>query len=93
MTGGKTFLVSSGGDGANLKLIADGGYQKASAAISFDWSSYASIDNLNRIFAGQAPVDQNIPIRLFDQSDAGSVTGAWVSDADFRAAYAKQWKG
>ncbi|MDR7188177.1 ribose transport system substrate-binding protein [Microbacterium sp. BE35] len=92
-SGDSTFLVSSGGDGANLKLIADGGYQKASTAISYEWTGYAGIDNLNRIFAGQEPIDQNIPIRLFDKSNAGSAQGAWISDSDFKAAYLEQWHG
>lgn len=89
-----SFLVSANGDGENMKLIAEGGYQKATVAISFDWASYASIDNLNRVFAGGEPVDQNVPIRLFDESNAGEVDGgAWISDVDFRTAYTETWKG
>lgn len=93
-TDGSSFMVSSNGDGENLKLIAEGGYQKATVAISFDWGSYGTIDNLNRIFHGQPIAAQNVPIRLFDKSNAGEVKdGAWIADVDFRKVYLDTWKG
>ena len=91
---GNQFLVSSNGDGETIKLIASGGYQKATVAVAFKWGAYANIDNLNRVFAGQQAVDQKVPIRLFDQSNADQAQeGNWNGDADFRATYLKAWRG
>lgn len=87
-----SFMVSSNGDGANLDIIKVGGYQKASVAIAWSWVGYAIVDNLNRIFAGQAIVAQNVPIRLFDKTNVEQAqSGAWSGDVDYRAAFLKSW--
>ena len=88
----KSFMVASNGDGASLELIKAGGYQNCTVAIAWSWVGYAIVDNLNRIFAHQPVVSENVPIRLFDKSnvDQGQ-NGAWDGDVDYRAAYQKSW--
>jgi len=88
----KSFMVASNGDGASLELIKAGGYQNCTVAIAWSWVGYAIVDNLNRIFAHQPVVAENIPIRLFDKSNADQAqNGAWDGDVDYRAAYHKSW--
>ncbi|MGW6795720.1 sugar ABC transporter substrate-binding protein [Streptomyces chartreusis] len=91
---GKSFMVASNGDGANLKVIKSGGYIKATIAISFEQEAYAAIDNLNRMFAGKPLVEHTVPIRLFDATNAEEArNGNWSGDVDYRAVYRKVWHG
>ena len=86
------FAVSSNGDAANLEQIGDGGFQKVTVGIAFEWAGYANLDNLNRLFAGEQPVQQEMPIRLFDETNIDAAEGgAWQADVDFAAAYETIW--
>jgi ribose transport system substrate-binding protein len=88
----KSFMVSSNGDGASLQLIEADGYQKCTVAIAWSWVGWAIVDNLNRIFAHQQLANENVPIRLFDKSNAGQAqNGAWDGDVNYRAAYIRSW--
>ena len=88
-----TFAVASNGDGANLDLIAKDGYQKATVGISFEWGSFATMDNLNRLFAGKPTAEEYVPIRLFDRENvAEAKSGAWKGDVDFVADFTRVWK-
>lgn len=88
------FAVAANGDGANLKMIESDGFQKATVGISFEWGGYATMDNLNRVFAGEKPVEQEVPIRLFDKANvAEAKDGNWKGDTDFAAAYEQAWSG
>ncbi|WP_246142409.1 sugar ABC transporter substrate-binding protein [Lacisediminihabitans profunda] len=94
LTSSGSFLVGSQGDGASEKLIASGGYQKATVAISWEWAAYGIIDNFNRQFSKGKPIDVTVPIRLFDKSNiAEAKDGTWDGDVDFRAAFKKIWNG
>lgn len=77
---------------ANLEIIRNDGFQKASVGIPSEWIAYAGLDDLNRIFAGQKPVDQGISTKILIKSNLPP-TGAWSGDMDFRAAYKKIWLG
>ena len=86
------FMVASNGDGANIDLVKSDGYIKATVAVSFEQLSYALVDNLNRIVAGQPTTDENVPVRLFDKDNADQAqNGAWGGDVDYRAAYRAAW--
>jgi ribose transport system substrate-binding protein len=94
LTNNGSFLVGSQGDGANVEIIADGGYQKATVAISWEWAAYGVVDNFNRYFAGEEPIDVDVPIRLFIESNvADAKGGAWDGDVDFRSAFEAIWNG
>lgn len=93
-TSGDSFLVGSQGDGANVELIADGGYQKATVAISWEWAAYGVVDNFNRTFSGEDAIDVDVPIRLFIESNIAEAKGGkWDGDVDFRSAFKKIWEG
>jgi ribose transport system substrate-binding protein len=86
------FMVSSNGDGPNLEIIQDDGYVKVTVAISFEQEAYALVDNLNRILQGQEPIEETVPIRVFDQTNADEAqNGNWSGDVDYRAAYLEAW--
>jgi ribose transport system substrate-binding protein len=57
------------------------------------WEGWGAVDNINRILAGQKPVDQNVPIRLFNQQNVGVISGnkAWSGDVDYQSEYRKIW--
>lgn len=58
------------------------------------WGAWASMDNMNRVFAGQEAIDQHIPIRLITQDNVSSIAegDAWEGDAvDYQAAYKAIW--
>ena len=58
------------------------------------WQGWAAMDTLNRIFNGEEPVDQHIPVRLFDETNIDSIEGdVWEGDVDYRAAYQEIWGG
>ena len=91
---GETFLVGSQGDGANVKVIADGGYQKATVAISWEWAAYGIIDNFNRSFSNEELIDIEVPYRLFVEDNIAEAKGGkWDGDVDFRSAFSKIWQG
>lgn len=93
LTGGDKIVVASNGDAANLDVIANGGEQPVTVAISFEWGGFATMDNLNRLFAGEPNAEQNIPIRLFDSTNvAEAAGGAWDGDVDFRELYRQVWQ-
>ncbi len=87
---GSSFMVSANGDPLNLNVIKQGGYQKMTIAVAGYWAGWAMVDNLNRIFAGQPAVEQNVPLRLFDQDNIADAAD-WDGDIDFRSAYKEVW--
>jgi len=80
----------------NLQLIRDGQVQRVCIADPRDWEAWAAVDTANRLIQGEPPVDQNIPVRLFDQSNVADLTeddlkNGWQGGLDFRANYVKLW--
>jgi ribose transport system substrate-binding protein len=71
------------------------GKEEVSMAEPQAWGAWATMDNLNRVFAGEEPVEQNIPIRLINKDNVDSIPEgqAWEGDVDFKAAYSKIWNG
>lgn len=69
------------------------GDQAASAGAEQVWEGWAAADNLNRIFAGQSPVAQNVPVVMITAENVDRVPEgtADVVDVDFRAHYRSIW--
>jgi ABC-type sugar transport system substrate-binding protein len=87
-----SFLVGLNADPANLSIIQQGGYEKATIGISSQWAAWGMIDSINRVLAGAPVVDEHDPIRIFDSSNvAAAKNGLWAGDVDFEAAYKKIW--
>jgi ABC-type sugar transport system substrate-binding protein len=80
--------------GASLESIRNG-EQAASIAAPQAWEGWAAMDTLNRIFAGEEPVDQHLPYRLITAENVGEVPAgeSWDGDVDYRAEYQKIWSG
>ncbi|MFK4149255.1 sugar ABC transporter substrate-binding protein [Streptomyces sp. NPDC004065] len=88
---GKAFGVSVDADVANTQMIRTGGYQAAAVGFAFARAGYAHVDNLNRIFQGQQPVDQGLRGKLIIKEDVPSNGKAWEGDFDAGALYRKTW--
>lgn len=88
----KSFAVSGNADPPNLKQVSTGSYLAATAGFGLEWNSYGLLDNLNRFFAGQPPVDQHVPVRLFVQNNVPS-SDIWTGDVDFVSTYRNIWQG
>ena len=80
----------------NLQLIKDDQFQVMSVANPYQWEAWAAIDNLNRLIAGEAVVDQNIPVRIFDKDNVGELpademASGWNGGLDYVSQYKKLW--
>jgi ribose transport system substrate-binding protein len=71
------------------------GDMRASVGQAQPWEGWAAIDNINRIFAGEEPVDHDVPIRLFTEDNVGEIEEGqpWSGDVDYQSAYRKIWAG
>ncbi len=99
-TAGKTGqvpIVSTEGNAPNLEMIREGGPEVATAASPLEWDAWASIDQLNRAFAGEEPAKQwepgggGIPIKLISKNNLPEKT--WSGDLDYKAEFEKLWSG
>lgn len=94
--GGKSGSVKVAGGNGNLQALetikTDPDYV-ATAAVSYAFSSWASIDNANRILSGEKPVKTTSPVRLIDATNVNEIPkGQYYSgDVDFRSHYKKLW--
>lgn len=84
------FAVGFDANSANLEMIRNGGYEKATIGLPMVWVGYAQIDAMNRLFAGQKPVDEGVHSKLLTKDNVPS-SGAWDGDTDVRPAYRKIW--
>lgn len=62
----EVLLGGVSGGTPNLEMIAAGGPQTFTAALPSRWGAWASMDGLNRAFAGAEQVDPGIGLRTFD---------------------------
>jgi len=75
------------------------GVQSASVGISQRWGAWAMIDSLNRLFAGEEPVEHNLPVRLFTEENIDDLPtlsleeggSAWTGDIDWQSVYLEIW--
>ncbi|MGE0170398.1 sugar ABC transporter substrate-binding protein [Nocardioides sp.] len=74
----------------SLDRIREDTDQKASVGLPGVWVGYAMVDNLNRLFAGEQPVDQNVHTKVLVKENAPA-TGPWDGDIDVRPLYHELW--
>lgn len=87
----KGFIVGFDGNKSSIEVVHEGGFQKASMALPMEWMGYQSVDNLNRLFAGDEPVPLPPRVKLITQENApadGSYTGDYP---DYEAVYKRNW--
>lgn len=84
------FAVGFDSNVANLDIIRNGGFQRASVGLPMEWIGYGMVDDLNRLFNGQQPVEQGVHSELLSKSNVPA-SGPYVGTFDFRSAYKKLW--
>ncbi|GAA3704852.1 substrate-binding domain-containing protein [Arthrobacter ginkgonis] len=91
---GKISIVSHNGDAAALDAIKAGDQPfKGSVGYSIEWQSYAAVDQMIRLFAGNLPEELklvNVPEKLLTQESITTVP--WDGDLDWKSEYKKLWK-
>jgi ribose transport system substrate-binding protein len=94
--GGHSGKVHVAGGNGNLQALAaiktDPDYV-ATAAVSYAFAAWSSIDNANRVLNGEKPVSTKSPVRVVDASNVGEIPKGqyYGGDVDFRSAYKKLW--
>ncbi|MBL8581803.1 MAG: hypothetical protein JNL61_06190, partial [Rhizobiaceae bacterium] len=65
----------------------------ATAAVSYAFSAWSSIDNANRILAGEKPVKTTTAVRVIDASNSDAIPAGqyYGGDVDFRSHYKTLW--
>lgn len=75
----------------NISWIRDEDVEAATLASPYDWIAYAAIDQLNRAFAGEEPVDQGVQDKLVVPGNAPDEGETYVGDGDPAAVYKQLW--
>jgi ribose transport system substrate-binding protein len=83
-------------NGESLQMIKEEQIQVVSACDPRDWEAYGLVDNLNRMMHGEATINQNIPIKMFDITNIDQLTendiiNGWQGEYDFRSEYLRLW--
>ncbi len=80
-------------DGKRVDAIKTDPDYVATAAVSYAFSAWSSIDNANRILAGEKPVKTRTAVRVIDASNSSAVPAGqyYGGDVDFREHYKKLW--
>lgn len=88
----RTLVVGFNGISPMLNFIAEG---RATATVSAPqaWGAWATMDNINRLIAGEETVEHKVPFRLFATENIDQITlgKAYEGDYDFRSNYASIW--
>jgi ribose transport system substrate-binding protein len=94
--------VRASGRAAKVKLFGAEGYAPTAdlareghvaggVAVPADWQGWAAVSTLNRVFAGQDPVDEGLGFQAWDKTHNLGATGGYQPQVDFKAAYKKAW--
>jgi ribose transport system substrate-binding protein len=75
----------------NVDWIRDGDVEAGTVASPYRWIAYAAVDQLNRAFAGEEPVDQGVKDKLVIKSNAPPKGETYLDDGDPGAAFRKIW--
>jgi ribose transport system substrate-binding protein len=80
----------------NIQLIRDHKVQTVCIADPRDWEAWAAVDTVNRLMHGEEPVEQSIPVRLYDVNNVDEFTETdvaegWQGNFDFKSEYKKIW--
>jgi ribose transport system substrate-binding protein len=90
---GKVRVAGGNGNLQALAAIKSDPDYAATAAVSYAFSSWSSIDNANRVLNGEKPVTTRTSVRLVDASNVGEIPKGqyYGGDVDFRSVYKKIW--
>lgn len=87
---GEAFAIGFDANSANVEEIREEGFQKATIGLPLGWVGWAQVDALNRIFAGQEPVDSGIHSKVLTKENLPP-EGAWDGDVEYKPSYLKVW--
>jgi ribose transport system substrate-binding protein len=87
---GQVKLFGAEGYAPTADLARQGGVA-GGVAVPADWQGWAAIDTLNRIFAGEQPVDEGLGFQAWDKTHNLGASGGYVPKVDYQAAYKKLW--
>lgn len=83
---------SNDGLAQNLASMKEGGPQAGDVTQPLRWKAWAVMDNLNRIFNKQDPVeDDQVPAVLITKDNVDDWTDGKTGDLDYEAEYKKLW--
>lgn len=84
-----------GGEGfaPNIELIREGEQQNAANGFLEDWTGFAGVDTLNRLYAGAKQVPQGIGWQLIDADHNLPASGPYTGGIDFARDYERIWSG
>jgi ribose transport system substrate-binding protein len=82
--------VSTGGE-ASMEILRQRPDSSFGAGYTAEWESWACMDGLVRLFAGEKPVNSGMGVQLFDADHNVPPSGGWKAPIDFQAAYEKAW--
>ena len=83
-------LLSTGGERANMNLIAKG-TQEMTTAISVAYAGWFGVDTMNRIMNGAPIVPYTPPVRILYSGNLPSGDSAWDGDEDYKAPFKEIW--
>ena len=84
-------VIGSEGFLSNLDAIRSGSGQNIAMAFDSRWEAWASVDAMNRAFAGAEQVHGGQGYIYVDAATNMPETGAWDSNVDFRSAFKTLW--
>lgn len=84
-----------------LQMIADSHFMAADVATNWAYEGYAVADQVLRLLTGAAPVEHEIPTRLFTAENIGEIdltpeaagSGVWFGSTAFTTEFTKLWQG
>lgn len=84
-------VIGSEGFLSNLDAIRSGSGQNIAMAFDSRWEAWASVDAMNRAFAGAEQIHGGQGYIYVDATTNMPESGAWDSNIDFRAAFKTLW--
>jgi ribose transport system substrate-binding protein len=84
-------VIGSEGFQANLDAIRSGNGQNIALAFDARWEGWASVDAMNRAFAGAEQVHGGQGYIYLDAKTNMPASGAWDSNVDFRSGFKTLW--
>lgn len=84
-------VVGYDGDEAQMALCSKGDVSAVVPGLS-EWFGWAAVDQMNRVFHGEEPVDQKVPSFILEQETCPTEgTGEDTIKVDFRKEYENLW--
>jgi ribose transport system substrate-binding protein len=87
-------LIGGEGSPPFMKVVRDRTGMDAGYGTAIEWEAYAMLDNMNRIFTGEQPVDDSgIGVQVYDKAHNTPPSGGYQPPIDYRASFLKIWNG